>query len=58
MLLSGAMMLAHLGYTEQAQRLERAIEQTYREGVHLTCDQGGSASTEEFVEAVVESVVS
>jgi isocitrate/isopropylmalate dehydrogenase len=55
MLLSGAMMLAYLGYTDQAQRLERAIEQVYREGVSLTRDQGGSASTMEFVEAVVES---
>ena len=58
MLLSGALMLAYLGYTEQAQRLERAIEQTYREGVSLTRDQGGAASTTEFIEAVVEAVVS
>jgi 3-isopropylmalate dehydrogenase len=58
MLLSGVMMLAYLGYTEQAQQLERAIEQTYRGGVSLTRDQGGSASTMEFVEAVVDSVVS
>ena len=58
MLLSGAMMLAYLGYTQEAQRLERAIEQVFREGVSLNSDQGGSASTMEFVEAVVESVVS
>jgi len=58
MLLSGAMMLAYLGYTQQAQHLERAIERVYREGVSLNRDQGGSASTMEFVEAVVESVVS
>src|SRR5438046_7739309 len=58
MLLSGAMMLAYLGYSEQARRLEHAIEQVYREGLSLNSDQGGSASTMEFVEAVVESVVS
>src|SRR5947199_1525453 len=57
MMLSGAMMLAYLGYTEQAQWLERAIEQTYREGVSLTRDQGGSASTMEFVEGVVGAIV-
>ncbi len=57
MMLSGAMMLAYLGYTEQAQRLERAIEQTYREGVSLTRDQGGSSSTMEFVEGVVGAIV-
>ncbi len=53
MLLSGAMLLAYLGYSEQAQRLERAIEQLYHEGVSLTRDQGGSASTLEFAEKVV-----
>jgi 3-isopropylmalate dehydrogenase len=52
MLLSGAMMLDYLGYTEQGRRLENAIEQTYREGTVLTLDQGGSASTTEFVEEV------
>lgn len=56
MLLSGAMMLAHLGYTEQSQQLELAVELIYREGVSLTCDQGGSASTAEFVEAVIDSI--
>jgi len=52
MLLSGAMMLAYLGFYEQARQLELAIEQTYQEGTTLTCDQGGNASTTEFVEAV------
>jgi isocitrate/isopropylmalate dehydrogenase len=58
MLLSGAMMLTYLGYTEQAEQLERAIEQTYHEEVSLTRDQGGRGSTMEFVEAVVESIIS
>ncbi len=57
MLLSGAMMLAYLGYTEQAKQLERAIEQTYHVGVSLTRDQGGRGSTMEFVEAVVKSIL-
>ena len=57
MLLSGAMMLAYFGYMEQAERLERAIEQVYRGGTHLTSDQGGYASTGELVEAVIEAVV-
>lgn len=54
MLLSGAMLLTYLGYLEQAQRLERAIVQTYYDGRHLTRDQEGSASTRECVEAIVE----
>lgn len=52
MLLSSAMMLEYLGYTEQAQRLERAITNVYREGQVLPVDQGGLASTVEFVEAI------
>ncbi len=52
MLLSGAMMLDYLGYVEQARYLETAIEEVYREGTVLTSDQGGEASTMEFVEAV------
>jgi isocitrate/isopropylmalate dehydrogenase len=56
MLLSGAMMLQHLGYDEQAQRLERAIEQTYRDGTVLTVDQGGTASTTAFVQAVSQRI--
>jgi isocitrate/isopropylmalate dehydrogenase len=57
MLLSGAMMLTYLGYTEQGQQLKHAIEQTYYAGVGLTPDQGGRGSTMEFVEAVVESIL-
>lgn len=52
MLLSGAMMLEYLGYAKQARCLEDAIEETYKEGSRLTMDQGGDASTMEFVEAV------
>src|SRR5205085_10622479 len=57
MLLSGAMMLTYLGYTEQGKHSERAIEQIYRAGVGLTRDQGGTGDTMKFVEAVVESIV-
>lgn len=57
MLLSGAMMLTYLGYTKEAQKLEHAIEQTYREGIALTPDQGGNSSTMQFVEAVSKQLV-
>jgi len=52
MLLSGAMMLDYLGYTAQARALELAVAQTYREGRVLPVDQGGQATTIEFVNAV------
>ncbi|MDQ6662216.1 MAG: isocitrate/isopropylmalate family dehydrogenase [Chloroflexota bacterium] len=52
MLLSGAMMLDYLGYSEQARHLANAIAQTYCEETVLPVDQGGNASTTEFVQAV------
>ncbi len=52
MLLCGAMLLDYLSCEEQARRLERALSRVYREGDRLTRDQGGSAGTREFVEAV------
>jgi len=57
MLLSGAMMLTYFGYAAQARRLERALERSYRKGVSLTRDQGGSASTGEFMASVLESLL-
>ena len=51
-LLSGAMLLAHLGFGAAATRLETAVERVYAEGKCLTPDQGGSARTTEFCEAV------
>jgi len=52
-LLSGVMMLDHLGETEAAERVRLAIEQVYREGKTMTRDLGGKASTEEFTGAVI-----
>lgn len=52
MLLSGAMLLDYLGYNEQTQHLKEAIARVYQEGTVLPVDQGGHASTSEFVDAV------
>ncbi len=54
MILSGAMMLEHLGFADAARALEAAVEQVYAEGRHLTPDQGGDASTQAFCKAVGE----
>jgi isocitrate/isopropylmalate dehydrogenase len=53
-LLSSAMMLDWLGHADAAKRLEAAVEAVYREGVTLTPDQGGSASSDEFCQAVAK----
>ncbi|MBV9441121.1 MAG: isocitrate/isopropylmalate dehydrogenase family protein, partial [Acidobacteriaceae bacterium] len=56
LMLSAVMLLIHLGETNAANTLQGAIEKVYREGKHLTGDVGGSASTEEFTEAVIRTI--
>lgn len=51
-LFTACMMLEYLGFGEESQRIERAIETVYRDSTSLTPDQGGSTSTSEMVEAV------
>jgi 3-isopropylmalate dehydrogenase len=51
-MLSAAMMLRHIGFEDGAEALEEAIAEVYREGKALTPDQGGSAHTEDFCDAV------
>lgn len=51
-LLSGVMMLDHLGLATAARRLEHAVATVFAEGQTLTPDQGGSASTTQFCDAV------
>ncbi len=52
---SAVLMLAHLGEQAASAKLQSAIARVYAEGKHLTADVGGSASTEEFTDAVVEA---
>jgi isocitrate dehydrogenase (NAD+) len=55
-MMSGAMMLDHLGEIDAAARLRGAIEQVYKTGRHLTGDAGGTASTTEFTDAVIQNL--
>ncbi len=55
-LLSAAMMLEHLGLTEEAARLTAAVEAVYAEGRILTPDQGGAATATEFCTAVARAL--
>jgi isocitrate dehydrogenase (NAD+) len=56
LLMSGIMMLDHLGELEAARRIEKALRRVYREGKHLTKDVGGQSTTEEFTAAVIASL--
>jgi len=56
LMLSAVMLLIHLGEADAARKLQNAVEAVYREGKHLTGDVGGTASTQEFTDAVVKAL--
>ncbi|KIO13057.1 hypothetical protein M404DRAFT_19727 [Pisolithus tinctorius Marx 270] len=53
---SAALMLRHLGYTDGADRIERAADEVIREGKCLTPDLGGKSKTTEVVDEVVRRI--
>ena len=53
LILSGALMLRHLGHPDAADRVERAVRDVIGEGRTLTYDLGGSAGTQAFADAIV-----
>lgn len=55
-LLSAVMMLRWLGLDDRASRLDTALSTVYAEGSALTVDQGGSASTRDFADAVISTL--
>jgi len=56
LLMSGIMMLHHLGESSAAQRIQAALEKVYREGQHATRDLGGTTGTREFTDAVIAAL--
>ncbi len=56
LLMSGIMMLDHLGERTAARRIEAALERVYLEGKHATRDLGGRATTQEFTDAVIAAL--
>ena len=53
---SGVLMLRHLGENEAANKIRRAVEIVYGEKKHITRDMGGTATTSEFADAVIEAM--
>jgi isocitrate dehydrogenase (NAD+) len=56
LILSGAMMLDHLGEKAAAQKVRTAVASVVKKGKVLTADLGGSASTMEFAWAVAQAL--
>jgi isocitrate dehydrogenase (NAD+) len=53
LILAACMLLEHIGDDARATRIRQALETTIREGKTVTRDLGGSASTDQFTEAVI-----
>jgi len=56
LILSGALMLRHLGETDAAERVETAVREVIAEGITVTSDLGGTAGTREFAAAVAARI--
>jgi isocitrate dehydrogenase (NAD+) len=57
LILAGEMLLRRLGERTAADRIRQALEKLYQEGIILTPDLGGKASTWEFTEALIEKII-
>ena len=53
LMLSGVLMLRHLGEADAADRVEAAIRAVVAEGRHVTYDLGGDAGTRGFADAII-----
>lgn len=56
LLKSGIMMLKFIGELEQAKKIEKALKKVYSDGKILTKDLGGTATTTEFAEALIDAL--
>lgn len=55
-ILSGVMMLKHLGETEAAMKVTCGVTGVLKEGVHVTYDLGGKCSTSEMADAIIRKM--
>ncbi len=57
MILSGVLLLRHIGDIAAADRIDAALTAVLAEKRHVTRDLGGTAGTKRFTEAIVEKLV-
>lgn len=55
-MMSGIMMLRHLGEMDAAKRMEDALMEVFKEGNVRTKDLGGTAKTADFASAIIEKL--
>jgi isocitrate dehydrogenase (NAD+) len=56
LILASCLMLDHMGDKARAERIRTALETTVREGVAVTRDLGGTATTEQFADAIIQKL--
>jgi isocitrate dehydrogenase (NAD+) len=56
LLQSSVMMLRHLRELDAMERVQKSLEKVYREGKTLTGDVGGTASTNQFADAIIANL--
>ncbi|KTD15872.1 isocitrate/isopropylmalate family dehydrogenase [Legionella israelensis] len=54
MFLTIGLMLEHLGFSEEAERIKTSVKMVVKERRFLTYDQGGHASTQDMAEAIMD----
>jgi isocitrate dehydrogenase (NAD+) len=54
LILSGVLMLRHLGYPDVADDVERALREVIADGRAVTYDLGGTAGTAAFADAIID----
>src|SRR5215208_2247054 len=53
LILAGCMLLEHVGQPDRARTVRRALEQVIKEGKTVTRDLGGTATTDQFTDAII-----
>ena len=56
LLLSAIEMLKHIEQRDVAEKIEKALFKTIKEGTSLTSDLGGNATTTEFTNAIIKNL--
>jgi isocitrate dehydrogenase (NAD+) len=55
-LLSGCMMLRHIGMNKHADNIQQAVLGVIAEGKYRTGDLGGRATTSDFTKAIIDKL--
>lgn len=56
LLLSGVMMLRHLGYNEVAENIQSAVLGVIADGKYRTGDLGGKSTCSDFTKAIIDKL--